>query len=39
VVAVCFNLFVVFFEEPILRKRFGADYEHYCREVPRWIFR
>jgi len=23
---------VVFFEEPILRKRFGADYEHW--EVP-----
>jgi len=39
VVAVCFYSFVVFFEEPILRRRFGADYEHYCREVPRWLFR
>ena len=39
VVAICFYSFVVFFEEPILRKRFGADYEHYCREVPRWLFR
>ena len=39
VVAVCFYSFVVFFEEPFLRRRFGADYEHYCREVPRWLFR
>jgi len=34
VVAVCFYSLVVFFEEPILRKRSGADYEHYYREVP-----
>jgi protein-S-isoprenylcysteine O-methyltransferase Ste14 len=24
-------------EEPGLHKRFGADYEHYKRSVPRWI--
>src|SRR4051812_4123861 len=24
-------------EEPHLRRRFGADYEDYCRHVPRWI--
>src|SRR5690242_7353081 len=30
-------LFVKFYEEPTLRKMFGADYEHYCRNVPRWI--
>lgn len=29
--------YVHFDEEPALRKRFGAAYEHYCREVPRWI--
>jgi protein-S-isoprenylcysteine O-methyltransferase Ste14 len=36
-VALCFNSFVVFFEEPILRKRFGSEYEQYCAEVPRWL--
>jgi protein-S-isoprenylcysteine O-methyltransferase Ste14 len=30
-------LFVKFYEEPTLRKMFGADYEEYCRNVPRWI--
>ncbi len=30
-------LFVRFYEEPTLRKLFGADYEQYCRNVPRWI--
>jgi protein-S-isoprenylcysteine O-methyltransferase Ste14 len=29
--------FVIFYEEPTLRKMFGADYEEYCRNVPRWI--
>jgi len=24
-------------EEPGLEKRFGAAYEHYCENVPRWI--
>ena len=37
VVALCFYSFVVFFEEPILRKRFGSEYEQYCAEVPRWV--
>ena len=37
-VALCFYSFVVFFEEHILRKRFGTDYEQYCAEVPRWLF-
>jgi protein-S-isoprenylcysteine O-methyltransferase Ste14 len=35
--ALAFHLFVVFYEEPILRRQFGADYDAYCREVPRWI--
>ena len=30
-------LFVLFYEEPHLRKIFGADYEEYCRNVRRWI--
>lgn len=29
--------FVTFYEEPFLRKQFGAEYEAYLREVPRWI--
>lgn len=31
------HLFVTFYEEPTLRKKFGAAYEDYCRRVPRWI--
>lgn len=34
---VCVTLFVILYEEPILRSKFGADYEEYCRRVPRWI--
>lgn len=30
-------LFVQLYEEPTLRKTFGADYDEYCRNVPRWI--
>ncbi len=36
-VGVGFHLFVVDYEEPTLRARFGAEYEEYCRRVPRWI--
>ena len=36
-IALGFHLFVIFYEEPTLRRRFGADYEAYCRAVPRWI--
>ena len=35
--ATAFQLFVVFYEEPVLRRKFGASYEEYCRRVPRWI--
>jgi protein-S-isoprenylcysteine O-methyltransferase Ste14 len=31
------HLFVTLYEEPTLRKKFGAGYEDYCRRVPRWI--
>lgn len=30
------HAFVVLYEEPTLRKKFGADYEEYCRNVRRW---
>jgi protein-S-isoprenylcysteine O-methyltransferase Ste14 len=32
-----FHSFVVGYEEPSLRRRFGAAYERYCAAVPRWI--
>ncbi len=35
--AVGFHLFVVLYEEPTLRTQFGAEYEAYCRAVPRWL--
>ena len=30
------HLFVVAYEEPKLRRSFGAEYDAYCREVRRW---
>jgi protein-S-isoprenylcysteine O-methyltransferase Ste14 len=30
-------LFVQLYEEPTLRKIFGAEYEEYCRNVRRWL--
>lgn len=35
-VSVGVQLFVVFYEEPVLRRKFGAEYEEYCRNVGRW---
>ncbi len=32
-----FHLFVVAYEEPTLRASFGAQYEGFCADVPRWI--
>jgi protein-S-isoprenylcysteine O-methyltransferase Ste14 len=29
--------FVLLYEEPALRRKFGAEYEEYCRRVPRWL--
>jgi protein-S-isoprenylcysteine O-methyltransferase Ste14 len=37
VLLVGFHLFIVFYEEPTLRRVFGAAYEDYLRRVPRWI--
>ena len=31
------HIFVLLYEEPALRSKFGAQYETYCRTVPRWI--
>jgi protein-S-isoprenylcysteine O-methyltransferase Ste14 len=30
------HLFVVFYEEPTLKRTFGPEYESYCRHVHRW---
>jgi len=35
-VALGIHLFVMFYEEPTLRRKFGADYDEYCRNVRRW---
>ncbi len=31
------HLFVLFYEEPTLRKQFGEEYDRYHASVPRWI--
>ncbi len=33
------HLFVICYEEPTLRKQFGATYDAYCRDVHRWWVR
>jgi protein-S-isoprenylcysteine O-methyltransferase Ste14 len=35
--AIAFHLFVVGYEEPRLRGRFGDSYVGYCRSVRRWV--
>ena len=37
VVFLFFNLFVFFYEEPALERKFGEAYERYRASVPRWI--
>jgi protein-S-isoprenylcysteine O-methyltransferase Ste14 len=32
-----FHLFVVLYEEPVLREKFGEAYERYRKTVPRWL--
>ena len=34
---VIIHLFVTLYEEPTLKRKFGASYEDYLRRVPRWI--
>src|SRR3989339_1145564 len=31
------NMYVIFHEEPILKKRFGKNYEEYLEKIPRWL--
>jgi len=31
------NLFIIFYEEPTLQRKFGESYERYRESVPRWI--
>ena len=37
VVFTFFLFFVVLYEEPILRHKFGESYRQYCLDVPRWL--
>jgi protein-S-isoprenylcysteine O-methyltransferase Ste14 len=32
-----FHLFVLAYEEPVLRSTFGTEYKVFCEHVPRWI--
>jgi protein-S-isoprenylcysteine O-methyltransferase Ste14 len=32
-----FHAFVLTYEEPVLKASFGAEYDTFCAEVPRWI--
>lgn len=36
-VALGFHIFVLAFEEPTLTRQFGAEYESYLANVPRWL--
>jgi protein-S-isoprenylcysteine O-methyltransferase Ste14 len=35
--ALMFHLFVIWYEEPTLRRKFGEPYAEYRKAVPRWI--
>jgi protein-S-isoprenylcysteine O-methyltransferase Ste14 len=32
-----FHIWVIAIEEPTLRQSFGAEYESYCANEPRWL--
>ena len=36
-VSITFHLFVIYIEEPRLRKDFGEEYNLYCQKVKRWF--
>jgi len=36
-IALGFAAFVMGYEEPTLRRLFGADYLEFCANVPRWL--
>lgn len=35
--ALVFHTFIRWYEEPALRRQFGAEYEEYCSAVGRWV--
>jgi protein-S-isoprenylcysteine O-methyltransferase Ste14 len=37
VVFIAFHIFVIYYEEPTLKRKFGVAYEEYRKRVPRWI--
>jgi len=37
VVWLCFHLFVLAYEEPTLRNKFGDEYRQFCANVHRWL--
>jgi protein-S-isoprenylcysteine O-methyltransferase Ste14 len=39
VLFVFFDLMVILYEEPALKRKFGASYEEYLKMVPRWMSR
>ncbi|MET0753252.1 MAG: isoprenylcysteine carboxylmethyltransferase family protein [Pyrinomonadaceae bacterium] len=32
-----FHIWILIYEEPILRKKFGTSYEEYCGKISRWL--
>ena len=36
IIGVAFHLRVVMYEEPVLRRLFGAEFDTYCARVKRW---
>lgn len=34
---IAFHILILFFEEPVLRNKFGRAYDEYRKNVPRWI--
>jgi len=37
VVIAFLHVWVLIYEEPTLRRKFGDSYERYCKRVPRWL--
>lgn len=37
IVLLLFHLFVILYEEPKLKDKFGDSYEQYIGSVPRWV--
>ncbi len=37
IIFTAFNIFIIYFEEPRLRKDFGDDYSKYMKAVRRWL--